>query len=56
LFRWTVHNTIAAGYSLIQQVLFVMTTGLYMGTWWMVVAGIAVLFGGGRVFSLDYYV
>ncbi len=49
-------TTIAAGYSLVLQVLFVMTTGLYMGTWWMVVAAIAVLFGGGRVFSLDYYV
>nr|MBP7403160.1 pyridine nucleotide-disulfide oxidoreductase [Clostridia bacterium] len=48
-------TTIAAGYSLVLQVLFVMTTGLYMGTWWMVVAAVAVLFGGGRSFALDYY-
>nr|MBP7403231.1 NAD(P)/FAD-dependent oxidoreductase [Clostridia bacterium] len=45
-------TTIAAGYSLVLQVLFVMTTGLYMGTWWMVVAAVAVLFGGGRSFAL----
>ncbi len=49
-------TTIAAGYSLVLQLMFVMTTGLYMGTWWMIVAAIAMLFGGGRVFALDYYV
>ena len=49
-------TTLASGYSLMLQVLFVMTTGLYMGTWWMALAAIAVLIGGGRTFGLDYYV
>ncbi len=49
-------TTLAAGYSIILQVLFVMTTGLYLGTWWMVFAAIAVLIGGGRIFGFDYYV
>ncbi len=49
-------TTISSGYSLILQVMFVMTTGLYLSTWWMVFAAIAVLIGGGRVFGLDYYV
>ena len=35
--------------------MFVMTTGLYLGTFWMIFAAIAVLIGGGRVFGLDYY-
>ena len=41
---------------MILQVMFVMTTGLYMGTWWMFFAAVAVLIGGGRIFGLDYYV
>jgi NADH dehydrogenase len=35
--------------------MFVSTTGLYLGTFWMIFAGIAVLIGGGRTFGLDYY-
>jgi NADH dehydrogenase len=49
-------TTLSAGYSIILQIMFVMTTGLYMGTWWMAFAAIAVLIGGGRIFGLDYYV
>lgn len=49
-------TTVSAAYSLILQVMFVMTTGLYMGTWWMVFAAIAVLIAGGRTFGFDYYV
>lgn len=45
----------AAGFSLILQFMFVATTGLYLGTFWMIFAGIAVLIGGGRTFGLDYY-
>jgi NADH dehydrogenase len=45
----------AAGVSLILQFMFVATTGLYLGTFWMVFAAIAVLVGGGRTFGLDYY-
>lgn len=48
-------TTLAAGYSIILQILFVMTTGLYMGTWWMAFAAFAVIIGGGRIFGLDYY-
>ena len=46
----------AAAASLVLQFMFVCTTGLYLGTFWMVFAGIAVLIAGGRSFGLDYYV
>ena len=45
----------AAGFSLILQFMFVTTTGLYLGTFWMIFAGVAVLVGAGRTFGLDYY-
>lgn len=45
----------AAGFSLILQFMFVTTTGLYLGTFWMIFAGIAVLIGAGRTLGLDYY-
>ncbi len=45
----------AAGFSLILQFMFVTTTGLYLGTFWMIFAGVAVLIGAGRTFGLDYY-
>lgn len=48
-------TTPAAGFSLILQFMFVCTTGLYLGTFWMIFAGIAVLIAGGRTFGLDYY-
>ena len=46
----------AAAVSLVLQFMFVCTTGLYLGTFWMVFAGIAVLIGAGRTLGLDYYV
>jgi len=46
----------SSGVSLVLQLMFVTTTGLYLGTFWMVFAGIAMLFGAGQVFGLDYYV
>lgn len=49
-------TTAAAGYSLILQSMFLTSTGLYMSSWWMIFAGIAMLFASGRVLSLDYYV
>ena len=49
-------TTAAAAWSLVLQMLFITSTGIYMDTWWMVFAGVAVMFGAGRVFSLDYYV
>ncbi len=45
----------AAGFSLVLQFMFVTTTGLYLGTFWMIFAGVAVLIGAGRTFGLDYY-
>lgn len=42
-------------YSLGLQAMFIMTTGLYMSTWWMVFAAIALLFGSGYTLGLDYY-
>lgn len=46
----------AAGFSLILQFMFVTTTGLYLTTFWMIFASIAVLIGAGRTFGMDYYV
>lgn len=48
-------TTPAAAFSLVLQFMFVCTTGLYLGTFWMVFAGIAVLIGAGRTLGLDYY-
>jgi NADH dehydrogenase len=41
--------------SLILQAMFVTTTGLYLNTFWMVFAGIALMIAGGRTLGLDYY-
>jgi len=45
----------AAALSLVLQFMFVCTTGLYLGTFWMAFAGVAVLIGAGRTLGLDYY-
>ena len=47
---------LAAAYSLALQLMFLTSTGLYMSSWWMAFAAVAVLIGGGRTFGLDYYV
>jgi NADH dehydrogenase len=49
-------TTLAALVSLLLQCMFLTSTGLYMTSWWMMFAGFAMLFSGGRVLSLDYYV
>ncbi len=49
-------TTPASAFSLVLQLMFVCTTGLYLGTFWMIFAAIAVLIGAGRTFGLDYYV
>ncbi len=46
----------SAGVSLILQVMFLSTTGLYLNSIWMVFASIAVLIGSGYTVGLDYYV
>lgn len=43
-------TTPAAAFSLILQFMFVCTTGLYLSTFWMVFAAIAVLIAAGRIF------
>ena len=48
-------TTPSAAVSLVLQFMFVCTTGLYLGTFWMIFAGIAVLIAAGRTFGLDYY-
>ncbi len=48
-------STPASAASLILQAMFVTTTGLYLGTFWMIFAAIAVLVGAGRTLGLDYY-
>lgn len=48
-------TTPAAALSLVLQFMFVCTTGLYLGTFWMIFAGIAVLIGAGRTLGFDYY-
>jgi NADH:ubiquinone reductase (H+-translocating) len=48
-------NFISAAASLVLQAMFIMTTGLYLSTFWMIFAAIAVLIGGGSTLGLDYY-
>jgi NADH:ubiquinone reductase (H+-translocating) len=48
-------TTPAAALSLVLQFMFVCTTGLYLGTFWMVFGAVAVLIGAGRTLGLDYY-
>lgn len=48
-------TTPANAFSLVLQVMFVCTTGLYLGTFWMIFAAIALLIGSGRILGLDYY-
>lgn len=42
--------------SLVLQVMFITTTGLYLGSFWMIFAAIALLINAGKTFGLDYYV
>ena len=46
---------VASAVSLGLLPMFVTSTGLYIDTWWMVFASIAVMGGAGRAFGLDYY-
>jgi len=49
-------TTPASAASLVLQAMFVTTTGLYLSTFWMIFAGIALLIAAGRTLGLDYYV
>ena len=48
-------TTLFGGISIGLQLMFLMTTGLYLDTIWMLFGGIAVLFSGAT-FGLDYWV
>lgn len=48
-------TTPATAFSLVLQVMFVCTTGLYLNTFWMIFAAIALLIGSGGILGLDYY-
>lgn len=49
-------TTLSGLVSLVLLFMFASTTGLFLSSFWMIFAGIAILFGGGRIFGLDYYV
>lgn len=48
-------TTPASAFSIVLQFMFVCTTGLYLGMFWMIFAAVAVLIGAGRTLGLDYY-
>ena len=48
-------STLSSAVSIVLMAMFVTTTGLYLTTFWMFFGAIAVLFGAGTVFGLDYY-
>ncbi len=48
-------TTLSSLVSLFLLFMFTMTTGLYLSSFWMIFAAIAMLFGAGRIFGLDYY-
>lgn len=48
-------TTLSSLVSLILLFMFAATTGLYLSNIWMVFAAIALLYGAGSIFGLDYY-
>lgn len=47
---------LSSAFSLALQIMFLMSTGMYMSTWWMLFAAVALLIGAGQTLGLDYYV
>ncbi len=47
---------VGAGISFLLMCMFITSTGIYEGSWWMVFAAIACMGGVGRAFGLDAYV
>jgi NADH:ubiquinone reductase (H+-translocating) len=45
----------ASAASLVLQLMFITTTGLYLNTIWMIFASVACLIGAGHTIGLDYY-
>lgn len=48
-------TTPSSALSLVLLSMFVTTTGLYLSSFWMIFAAIAMLWGAGSIFGLDYY-
>ncbi len=46
---------LAGALSIVLLCIFIASTGLYMSSFWMLVAAIAMLWGAGSIFGLDYY-
>ncbi|NLC53474.1 MAG: NAD(P)/FAD-dependent oxidoreductase [Firmicutes bacterium] len=49
-------TTPASVLALVLLFMFVSTTGLYLSSFWMLFAAIALLWGAGSIFGLDYYI
>lgn len=49
-------TTLASGFSIVLQLMFLTTTGWYLHNAWMFFAAFALLFTGGQALALDYYV
>lgn len=46
---------LSSGMSLVLQFMFISTTGLYLDSFWMIFAAVALLVGSGHTIGLDYY-
>ncbi len=49
-------TTLSSLVSLVLLFMFSATTGLFLSSFWMIFGAIALMFGAGKVFGLDYYV
>ncbi len=49
-------TTLSALASIALLFMFMSTTGLFLSSFWMLFGAIAMLFGAGKIFGLDYYV
>jgi len=48
-------TTPSSAFSVVLLSMFICTTGLYLSSFWMIFAAIALLIAAGRIFGLDYY-
>ena len=48
-------TTLSSLVSLVLLFMFTATTGLFLSSFWMFFGAIALLFGAGKVFGIDYY-
>ncbi len=48
-------TTPSSAFSIILLFMFTATTGLYLSSFWMIFSAVALLFGAGSIFGLDYY-